>query len=244
MAGQVGNISFDSLSVTAAAATAVCAAQAVAGAGNLTINGTQASAGVASLTGAVTAGQTVGRRVVGVSANAGDTTQTLTVTGTDRNGNVITDTIKLNGTTPVATSLDFLTVTKVAASAATAGNISVGTNNTASTPWRTINTAIKPVQIGFFAHLVSGSATFSVELTMDDPNYQSGIGAGFGSSMEPDSYSPPIAIADQSSGGGPITGKSADTVAILNFVAFAYRLTITAGQGTVSLQAIQAGMHE
>lgn len=233
--GQVANISFDTLSLTAAVSTAVCAAQAVAGAGSLTINGTLASGGVAT----ILENQ---RRIAVVSASAGDTTQVITITGTNSSGTVITEAVTLNGTTPVGTKLDFKTVTKVTSSAATAGNISVGTNSTGSTPWRQVNNQIKPVQIGFFAHLVSGSATFSVEETMDDFNVIPGVGAGFGASIEPDSYVPPIPVADQST--GSITAKSADTLGTLNFPCMGYRLTITTGTGVVSLQAIQAGTHE
>lgn len=235
--GTVGNYSFNQLALSAAVATAVCAAQAVAQAGNLTINGTLAAGGVATIL-------ELQRRIVVVSANAGDTTQTITLYGTNSGGSAISEALALNGTSAVQSKQDFKTVTRVAASAATAGNISVGTNTVGSTPWVVINTQIKPVQIAFFAHLVSGAANFSVELTMDDPNYIPGVGAGFGASMEPDSYNPPIPIADQSTGGGPITTKAADTVAILNFPAFAYRLTINSGIGTVSLQGIQAGTHE
>ena len=110
-------------------ATAVAAAQAVAGAGNLTINGASASGGVATLD--------VPRAVSIVSAGAGDTTQTATVYGTDAYGIPMTETIAFNGTTTVNGKKAFKTVTRVAISAATAGNVSVGSTDIFGLPYRT-----------------------------------------------------------------------------------------------------------
>jgi len=97
----------------AKSATRVAAAQAVAGAGNLTLASTT-----------VTLDRP--RNIQAVSAGAGDTTQTITVYGTDIYGVAMTETIALNGTTIVTGNKAFKTVTRVAISAATAGNISVG----------------------------------------------------------------------------------------------------------------------
>ena len=113
----------------ALSATAVAAAQAVAGAGNLTINGGQATAGVATFATA--------RAVSIVSSNAGDTTQTATVTGTDFYGLPQTETITFNGTTTVNGKKAFRTVTAVRISAALAGNASVGTTDIIGLPYRT-----------------------------------------------------------------------------------------------------------
>ncbi|MCR9254709.1 MAG: hypothetical protein NXI16_01265 [Alphaproteobacteria bacterium] len=111
-------------------ADGVCAAQAVAGAGNLTIAGALASSGVATMD--------VARTLTAVSAGAGDTTQTLTITGTDMRGATIVETIALNGTSAVAGLKAFKTVTQVAASAATAGNVSVGTTDVIGLPFKLI----------------------------------------------------------------------------------------------------------
>lgn len=98
--------------------TAVAAAQARGAAGNMTINGVNAVNGVAYMD--------VPRAVDIVSAGAGDTTQTATVYGTDGYGNAMAETIAFNGTTRVLGKKAFATITRVAVSAATAGNISVG----------------------------------------------------------------------------------------------------------------------
>ncbi len=107
-------------------ADGVCAAQAVSGAGDLTINGALASGGVATMD--------VARGLQAVSSNAGDTTQTLTITGTDHYGETVVETITLNGTTAVSGKKAFRTVTKVTASAGTTGNVSVGTTDVIGLP--------------------------------------------------------------------------------------------------------------
>jgi hypothetical protein len=112
----------------ALSATAVAAAQAVAAAGNLTINGGQASGGVATFA--------VARAVSIVSSNAGDTTQIATVTGTDTYGIPLSEAITFNGTSTVSGKKAFQTVTRVAISAALTGNASVGTTDVFGLPIR------------------------------------------------------------------------------------------------------------
>lgn len=109
-------------------ADGVCAAQAIAGAADALINGALAASGVATFT--------TPRNIVAVSANAGDTTQTLTIYGTDYYGSVIRKTLALNGTTIVACPNAFKTVTRVAVSAAMAGNLTVGTGDVLGLPYR------------------------------------------------------------------------------------------------------------
>lgn len=109
-------------------ADGIAAAQAVAGAGNLTLNGALASGGTVTLD--------VPRAVEIDSSNAGDTTQTATVYGTDVYGNAMTETIAFNGTTAVAGQKAFKTVTRVAISAALAGNANVGTTDVFGLPFR------------------------------------------------------------------------------------------------------------
>lgn len=112
----------------ALSATAVAAAQAVAAAGNLTINGASATAGVATLD--------VPRCVSVVSSNAGDTTQVATVFGTDVYGLAMSEAITFNGVTTVSGQKAFKTVTRVAISAALTGNASVGSTDAFGLPIR------------------------------------------------------------------------------------------------------------
>lgn len=106
----------------------VAAAQAVAGAGNLTINGALASGGVATMD--------VPRALEIDSSNAGDTTQTATITGTDAYGEVMVEDIAFNGTSAVSGQKAFKTVTQVAISAALTGNATCGTTDIIGFPVR------------------------------------------------------------------------------------------------------------
>jgi len=109
-------------------ADGIAAAQAVAGAGNLTINGALASGGAVTFD--------VPRNVQIVSAGAGDTTQTATFTGTDVYGEALVETLSFNGVTPVLGKKAFKTVTQVAISAALAGNGSAGSGSALGIPYR------------------------------------------------------------------------------------------------------------
>lgn len=114
----------------AASATSVAAAQAVVGAGNATINGALATAGVATTD--------VPRNLQIVSSNAGDTTQTVTATGKDVYGQTMTELIALNGTTPVLGVKAFKSISQLAVSAALVGNLSVGTGGKLGLPYRPV----------------------------------------------------------------------------------------------------------
>ena len=126
--GPMGRTTYLDIVPAALSATAVCAAQAVAAAGNATINGASASGGVATFDYA--------RAVSIVTSNAGNTTQTVTVTGTDYYGQTQTETLTANGTTTVNGKKAFVTITQVAVSAALTGNLSVGSTDIFGLPYR------------------------------------------------------------------------------------------------------------
>lgn len=126
--GPLGRVYIFDIVPATKSATAVCAAQAIAGAANATINGASATSGVATFDYA--------RIVTAVSSNAGDTTQSITVTGTDYYGQAQTELIALNGTTTVSGLKAFKTITQVAVSAALAGNLSVGDGDSFGLPYR------------------------------------------------------------------------------------------------------------
>jgi len=104
-------------------------------------NNTIGSSGSLALSGPFVSGGTATfnfqHQVVVASSAAGDTTQTLTITGLKygvpqtKNGNVISETITLNGKTAVYSSNQYDAVTKIVAGGKgypTAGTISIGTN--------------------------------------------------------------------------------------------------------------------
>ena len=149
--GPLGRVYIFDIVPEAASATAVCAAQAVAGAGNATINGASASGGVATFD--------VARGVNVDSTDAGDTSQTVTVTGTDYWGQAQTETIALNGTTAVAGLKAFKTITQVAVSAALAGNLTVGSTDVLGLPYR-VTDAGYILRSGWAGALANDAGTF------------------------------------------------------------------------------------
>jgi len=150
--GPLGRVYIFDIVPAAKSATAVCAAQAVAAAGNATINGASATGGVATFDYA---------RTVNVdSTNAGDTTQTVTVTGTDYWGQAQTETIALNGLTLVAGQKSFKTITAVAVSALLAGNLTVGNEDVFGLPYR-VTDAGYLLRTGWAGAVADDAGTFA-----------------------------------------------------------------------------------
>jgi hypothetical protein len=150
--GPLGRVYIFDIVPVAKSATAVCAAQAVAAAGNATINGASATGGVATFDYA---------RTVNVdSTNAGDTTQTVTVTGTDYWGQAQTETIALNGTTLVAGQKSFKTITAVAVSALLTGDLTVGNEDVFGLPYR-VTDAGYLLRTGWAGAVANDAGTFA-----------------------------------------------------------------------------------
>lgn len=108
------------------------------------------------------------RRVLFTSSGT-DTGVTITLTGRDWAGLPISETL-LGGSSGVAvySVLDYLGVTAIKLSGATAGTMSVGTNGVASSPW--INTDTWAGGTCAIQCTVSGTANYTVQTTNDDPN--------------------------------------------------------------------------
>lgn len=112
---------------TTASTVTVVAAQGKDAAGNLTLNGSLVSSGVATLD--------VPRNIQVVSTSADDTTLTSTVTGTDTYGITLVETITYNGTTAAQGLKAFKTVTNVSVSGSTAGTVAAGPGDTFGSPY-------------------------------------------------------------------------------------------------------------
>ena len=109
-----------------------------------------------------------GRRLLFTSGGT-DTSVTITVTGSDWAGLPISETL-LGGSSgvAVATVLDYLTITSVKVSAATASTISIGTNGVCGSPW----VLLDPWALGAISMQVvaSGTVNYTVQISNDDPN--------------------------------------------------------------------------
>lgn len=223
----MGNPVNVSLQLPAAVGNGIALSQSAAGAAPLTINGSLASSGVATLSPA--------RRVV-ISSQGNDSGITFALAGTDRRGNPQSETIAGTNAGSAYSVLDYLTVTSIKTSGATASTVTAGTNGVGSTDWQAWTLLLAPFQVGMAVE-GDGATTYTVEHTYDDPN------AAQAFTVSPNSNVPPVPWSDQTLDGltqnmqGSIPGAGG-----IPSVVWASRLTITAGTGTVKFQAIQAGI--
>jgi hypothetical protein len=210
-----------SVTIDAAVATAVALSQTLGAAGNLTLNGSLVSGGVATLD--------APRRIV-VAGTGDNSGITFTITGAGRpqnnGGAAISETITGADDGSASTTQDFATVTKVSSSGAITGNVTVGTSGTASGPWVPWSGFQTDFQATAFGHVLSGSPTWQVDYTRDDV---------FGTWLPPGQ---PFPIAIPVPG---TQGTTGDLDATIPAVARASRLTLTA-PGGVQLTSMQQGI--
>lgn len=149
--GPMGRVYLFDIVPAAAAANAVCASQSVGAAGALTVNGASASGGVATFDYA---------RTVNIdTSSANNTTQVITVTGTDYWGQAQTEAITCNGTSTVNGDKAFKTISAVSSNAALTGTITVGNNDTFGLPYR-VTDAGYLVRVGWAGALAEDAGTF------------------------------------------------------------------------------------
>ncbi len=151
---------YTSATTAAVAATGISLSQSLLAAGDLLINGTLVTAGVANF---------VNPQRVTVTSAGNDAGMTWTVTGTARpemGGAVQVETFQ--GANGVATSTqDFVTVTKIHGSAATASTVTAGRSLTGSGPW-VVWSEFQTNQQVSYASYVTGSPTWQIDITYDD----------------------------------------------------------------------------
>lgn len=213
--------------LAAASTNNIALAQAVASATTLVLNGSTVVSGVAILD--------VARRVLITSA-ADDTDITFRVTGTNAFGNPIRETIVgANGGT-VFTGTDFKTVTEIRTSAAASGNVTVGTNAVASSPWMFTTYHIAPVNISIGV-VVTGTVNCTIEYTYDNPNSNQNVIGSQGQGNYP-------AVPNTWSH-ATLVSMTASEDGFINDPIFAWRLVVNTGAVTtssVTATAIQAGI--
>lgn len=139
----------------------VCTAQSATGANDLNINGALATGGVATFD--------IPRRVA-VSATGDESGVNFTIVGTSRNGFSISEQLTGPNATIVNTENDFATVTQVATSTGTSGNVEVGTNGVFSTQWIPVDHRQNDFQLSFgvVRDGASPSFTYTVQHVFDD----------------------------------------------------------------------------
>lgn len=149
-----------------------------------------------------------------------DSANRYTITGTNANGNPLTETLAGGATS--ATSVNyFQSVTQITASQASAGTVKIGTNGVGSSAFVSLNYHAQPVNISVAA-VVSGTINYTVQWTYDDPN-----------KVTPTWWDDATAAS-----------KSANQVTVMNDPVFGSRVKINSftAPGSVTTTYIQAGL--
>lgn len=218
-------------SLTAANATNILTPTTLGAAGNFTLNGTTVSGGVATLD---------SQRRVLLTFAANETGHNFTITGTNDSGAPVSEVIAGTTAGTVVSVNDYKTVTSIAASAATTGNVSAGTNNTAagtigSSPWQLANQGATPIDIEFVCYFAAG--TCQIEYTLDPIQNIFGGGSGLlGGIAGPGG---PILPAPNLAGAQPMPNGQ---MVGLNVPVTAFRLSVLSGTGPFTLQWIESGI--
>jgi hypothetical protein len=142
--------------LTAATTNNVALSQTPGAAGSLTINGSLASGGIATIA-----------NPQRIKITTTDTTTVFTVTGTTKTGSLLTETLTGTGS-GVTSTLDYYTVTKIAVNQGTTAAVTVGTAGTGSTAWVRLD-SWADAGVGIQCD-VSGTVNYTVQWTHDDPN--------------------------------------------------------------------------
>jgi hypothetical protein len=197
-----------------AGATKISTVQAYAAAGDLVLDGTLVTSGVATLD--------KPRRVL-ITSTGTDTGKTFTIYGTNHEGNAISEALTGGSSgSPVYSTLDYATVNRVSISAAAAANVSVGTNGVASS---------KPIFLDHYGYSqvalqldVTGTVNYTVQQTLDNPNL--------------DAVSDVIWIDH---GDTNLVGVASSAQGNYAFLPRCCRVTLNSGTGSVKMTVIQAG---
>lgn len=216
--------------LAAAVSNGIAQSQSLGAAGNLTLNGAFVSGGVATL-------DTNQRRVI-IHSAADDTSLTWTVEGTGDSGSQIRDQFAGGNASDAQSNLDFVTVTKISGSKATAGAVTAGTNGVGSSPWKMFSDTIQTPNIAFDYELLGGAANVSIQYTQEgfltaipDPGAATPAFAYAGNTVNPTAHDFPNLSA--------MAASYQDSV---SFVFRAWRVLINSGTGSVRVTGRQAGL--
>lgn len=202
--------------LAAASSNNISLSQSLAGAGNLVINGSAASGGVATLD--------KQRRVIITSAG-NDSGITWTVTGTDTTGNSVVDTFTGGNVAAAQSNRDFKTVTQITGSGATASTVTAGTNGVGSSPWTMLSTQASPANTSV-AVVVSGAAVnYTVEYTYDP----------YWNMPSTTPLATPFPLQT-------LSGQTVNGEGTLPWPVAGVRLTVNSGTGTAQMTVVEAGI--
>lgn len=168
------------------------------------------------------------QRQVLLTFAANETGHNFVITGTNQNGGIISETIAGTAAGTVASVRSYKTVTSITISAAATGAIQAGTNTIGDSNWEIVNWHVTPVNISVAVIVISGSVTYTVNYTYEDPGR-----------TYPSPSDPPTAFAVTA-----LTTQTATKDAVITQPIAALKLTITAGTGTAMMIWQQAGIRQ
>jgi VCBS repeat-containing protein len=186
--------------------------QQLVGAGDLTLNGALVAGGIAQLT---------SQRKVGMFSAGNISTVVFTIYGTDQVGNTISDTITGINNTTVSTTLDFLTVTRIAASAAVGSDVIAGTTGVGASQPIPLDMYLDPFNVSLFCD-VTGTVNYTAQFTFDDVFASAG----------------PYTWANHPD----LTAATADGDGTYISPVTATRLVTNSGTGSIVMTVLQAGV--
>lgn len=202
---------------TALDVDAVCLLQQRVGAGSLTINGANASGGVATF---------AQQQFVTLTSTGNLSGVTVTVTGTDENGRTITASRAGPNNNTVAYTTSFYTVTDVSVSGTIATDMSVGVNGLGNGRALPLDYLTAPANFSL-AVIVTGTVTYTVQHTFDNvfaPTFTEAGATWFDHDT------------------AALVGANTNQDGNYAFPPTATRIQITAGTGSVVYNVIQAGV--
>ena len=162
-----------------------------------------------------------GQRQVAFESGGDISTVVFTITGTDESGALISEDITGINSSSVLTTLNYDTVTQIAADAAFATDVEVGTTGVGASQTVPLDQYLTPFNVSL-ALVITGTVDVTVEFTFDDV---------FGDFPGPHSWT------DHPD----LTNISADADATFISPVSACRLLTNSGDGEAVLRIIQAG---
>lgn len=157
-------------SLAAAVANNICASQSGSAGTPLTINGSAAANGVATID-SVSSPNNVGAlgRQVTIAYTGTDTS--FVIKGTNASGNNITDTAVGNAGVAVS-NLSFVTVTNITPVGGSLTGVTAGTNGVGASPWWMVNwRGYSPTNVSMAIELIAGAINYTIQYSYDDPNF-------------------------------------------------------------------------
>lgn len=207
----------------ATSATSVAASQSP-GAGAITLNGSAVVNGVAILDTYNELTNSEPGINVAIASGGDDSGITFTVYGTNSNGQNVSDTFAGAATDTAISNIAFNTVTRVTHTGSVAGTVTVGTTAEGASRWITWDyLGDSPFNLAFFVQ-VSGTVSYTVQYTLDDPN---NLSPGL-------AYPVPIDTT--------VANKTDNQNSAITTPIIATRVVINSGSGMIRARFIQAGI--